>query len=482
MTEPRVRLDELLAQTRAPWVEHLRSSLADSPEITSITQDSRTVTPGALFCALSGSNSDGHDHVGSAIEAGAAAVLVERHVTDAVPELLVTDARTAMGELAAAFNGHPDVQLVAVTGTNGKTSIVTLLAHIVNSCGGSAASMGTLTGSLTTLAAPEFHASLREHHEAGRNIVAAEVSSHALDQGRISGSIPAVSIFTNLSQDHLDYHESMESYFEAKARLFDEPFVAPAVIDVSDSWGARLVERLADSTPRTIVAVDGAGYVSGATLHHTSSEYTWRDHEVLLCLGGAFSVINAVLASEAAVILGYDVAGIVEALGTVPQIPGRFESIDQGQPFGVFVDYSHTPGSIDAAVESARTLTNGAVRIVFGAAGDRDPGKRPLMGRAASAADVLFVTSDNPRSEDPEVIIDQVVAGIESTPASDVHRISDRAEAIGAAISGAAPGDIVLITGKGHEDYQIIGSTRTDFDDRVEARAALAFSGWEGAA
>ena len=148
----------------------------------------------------------------------------------------------------------------------------------------------------------------------------------------------------------------------------------------------------------------------------------------------------------------------------------------------MFVDYSHTPGSIDAAVESARTLTNGAVRIVFGAAGDRDPGKRPLMGRAASAADVLFVTSDNPRSEDPEVIIDQVVAGIESTPASDVHRISDRAEAIGAAISGAAPGDIVLITGKGHEDYQIIGSTRTDFDDRVEARAALAFSGWEGAA
>ena len=485
-TAPPIALDELLARTRAPWTDSAASSISATPTITSITQDSRTVTNGALFCALRGSAFDGHDHVESAVDSGAVAVLVERHVTTRVPELVVANSRSATGELAAAFNDHPDVQLVAVTGTNGKTSVVTLVSHIINSTGGKAASMGTLTGSLTTAAAPDFHAALRDHALSGRNVVAAEVSSHALDQGRIAGSTPAVSIFTNLSQDHLDYHADMDDYFEAKAKLFGDDFVAPAIIEVSNPWGQRLADRLRSRSDRAVVAVDSADYIATARLEQTSSQFTWRGHEIDLPLGGAFSVTNAVLAAEAAVVLGLAPAEIARALSEAPQIPGRFETVDAGQPFAVVVDYSHTPASIEAAVASARNLTDGQVHLVFGAAGDRDAGKRPLMGAAATNADVLYVTSDNPRTEDPERIIDDVIAGVHDASGNDskesnVHRIADRAEAIRAAISGAVPGDIVVIAGKGHENYQIIGSTRTNFDDRVQARAALAAQGWEGA-
>ena len=356
-----VPLCDLLERTGETWAfaaaEPLRAD-GTNPVVTSITQDSRAVGSGAVFCALRGSATDGHDYVASAVAAGAAAVVVERHITDEVIEIVVDDSRTATGELAAALYDHPDVALVAVTGTNGKTSVVTLVAHIVNACGGSAASMGTLTGALTTLAAPDFHAELQRHQHDGRTVVAAEVSSHALDQGRISGSRPAVSVFTNLSQDHLDYHDDMQDYFEAKARLFDDAFLAPAVIDVSGEWGAVLAERLAQSTPRTIVAVDGAGHVAGAELSSSSSTFTWRTHQIDLPLGGGFSVINAVLAAEASMLLGYDSGDIAAALAQMPQIPGRFEHVDQGQPFAVIVDYSHTPASIEAAIASARELTD----------------------------------------------------------------------------------------------------------------------------
>lgn len=490
-----IRLDSLLDKTRAPWASLVASELGeilqttgvDPPEITAITQDSRTVSTGALFCALKGRAVDGHDHVDAAVDQGAAAVVVEHHVTDRVPEIIVDNSRTATGELAAAFNDHPDVELVAVTGTNGKTSVVSLVAHVLNACGRPAVSMGTLTGSLTTAAAPDFHAALRLHADDGIEVVAAEVSSHALDQGRIAGSAPAVSVFTNLSQDHLDYHSDMEDYFDAKAQLFSTSFPAPAIIDVSDEWGAVLAERLTEAGDRSITAIDGASYIDGATLGQTSSQFEWRGHNINLPLGGAFSVTNAVLAAEVAVTLGSSVDLVASALATAPQIPGRFESVVCGQPFAVVVDYSHTPASVEAAVVSARALTNNRVILVFGAAGDRDPGKRPLMGASATAADVLYVTSDNPRTEDPDRIIDAVVAGVEAARAEDpqhrliVHRVADRAEAIRSALSGALPGDIVVIAGKGHEDYQIIGTTTIDFDDRVQARAALAQLGWESA-
>jgi len=272
----------------------------------------------------------------------------------------------------------------------------------------------------------------------------------------------------------------MDDYFEAKAQLFTGGFAEAAVIDSSDPWGARLVQRCAEEDPALeVVAIDGATTADHAELGQHASRFVWRGRTIDLPLGGRFSVKNAVLAAETCVLLGYPPDMLAEALSHAPQIPGRFESVEAGQPFGVVVDYSHTPASVEAAVSSARDLTTSRVLIVFGAAGDRDPGKRPLMGSAAGHADVLYVTSDNPRTEDPELIIDDVVAGISH---DDVHRIVDRREAIRAAIADARPGDIVVIAGKGHEDYQIIGTTRSTFDDRVEARAALATLGWEGAA
>lgn len=457
--------------------------------VTRVTQDSRNVSSGSIFCAIRGSSVDGHDYVNGAVASGAVAVLVEPahagsvdagSAKDAI-ELHSNDTAKATGLLAGALFGFPadDLSLVAVTGTNGKTSIVTILSHIVNHCGGVAASMGTLTGSLTTAAAPDFHAALAGHRSDGASVVAAEVSSHALDQQRIAGATVAVAIFSNLTQDHLDYHDDMDDYFEAKARLFAPEVGAASVIDVSGPYGKRLAERVADTAvePARLVSVPGDAIAAAGVLSHGSSTFTWRDHEVVLPLGGSFSVNNALLAAEAAVLLGFAEGDVADALAVAEKVPGRFESVDSGQPFGVVVDYSHTPASISVAVASARALATGRVIIVFGAGGDRDAGKRPLMGKAASSADRLYVTSDNPRTEDPAKIIDEVIAGIPDR--SDVYRVIDRAEAISAAISDAHANDIVVIAGKGHENYQIMGTTRTDFDDRVHARAALAGLGFE---
>ena len=493
-------LADLIAEVeaRAPGLISNAAALIGAADshvlVSSIAHDSRSVVPGSIFCAIQGRSVDGHDYLDSAVASGAVALVVDRErslSTAGVTQIISADTSRATGVLAAAFEGFPtdEVALVAVTGTNGKTSVVTILAHLVNACGGVAASMGTLTGSLTTAAAPDFHAALADHRRDGATVVAAEVSSHALDQQRIAGATVAVAVFTNLSQDHLDYHADMDDYFEAKARLFSSEYEAKNVIDVSSAYGARLAERVqrseetalseesAPSEGQALVAVDGDAIAQAGTLHEGSSVFIWRDHQIELPLGGAFSVNNAVMAAEAAVLLGFSIDDVASALESVPSVPGRFESVDAGQPFSVIVDYSHTPASVAAAVESARQLTDGKVILVFGAAGDRDPGKRPLMGRAGGAADRLYVTSDNPRTEDPAKIVAEVVAGIPEH--DDINVFVDRAEAISHAISGAAPGDIVVIAGKGHEDYQIVGTTRTHFDDRVEARRSLAAAGWE---
>lgn len=447
-----------------------------------ITEDSRQVRPGSLFCALTGTAHDGHDFVANAAAAGATAALVERPVDVDVPQLVTADARLWTGLLAAAVEGNPsqDVEVIGVTGTNGKTSIVTIIEHIVTTCGSRAASMGTLTGSLTTAAAPGFQRALREHADAGDQVVAAEISSHALDQERVAGTTFAVAVFSNLSQDHLDYHPDMEHYFASKSRLFDTGRARAAVIDVSDPWGARLAKMI--TIP--IVEVDGAEIAKRAVLGPAGSTFRWRDHEIALPLGGRFSITNAVLAAEACVSIGFDPTLVAEALGSAPQIPGRFELVDLGQDFVVLIDYSHTPASVEAAVASARDLATNRVLLVFGAAGDRDPGKRPLMGAAASDADRLYITSDNPRSEDPDAIIAEVKAGVRpSHTANDsVFALTDRKEAIHAAIAEACEGDVVVIAGKGHEDYQIIGSKRFDFDDRLVASDALVANGWDSRA
>ena len=492
--EPRgsQRLGTLISsvEERVPGLIENAAELIDGPArdviVRAVTQDSREAEDGTLFCAIVGHTTDGHDFVASATDAGATAVLVDRPLLPAdspAVEIYSADTSRATGFLAAALMGFPadDLSLVGVTGTNGKTSIVSIIGHLVSACGGNAASMGTLTGSLTTAAAPQFQQALAQHKSDGATVVAAEISSHALDQQRVAGAQVEVAVFSNLTQDHLDYHADMEEYFEAKALLFAPEIGAHCVIDVSDSYGQRLADRVEEarssgSSQQQLVRVEGDATVAAGTLRQGSSTFTWRDHTIELPLGGAFSVNNALLAAEAVVSIGYSVDDVAQALSTVAQIPGRFESVDAGQPFAVVVDYSHTPASVAAAIESARQLSSERVIIVFGAGGDRDSAKRPLMGEAASAADVLFVTSDNPRTEDPARIINEVMAGV--TPGADVHSIVDRSQAISSAIAGATPGDIVVIAGKGHEDYQVIGTERINFDDRVEARAALAARGW----
>ena len=282
-------------------------------------------------------------------------------------------------------------------------------------------------------------------------------------------------MFTNLSQDHLDYHGDLETYFAAKARLFRPELSAMAIVDVATPAGA----RVASEARIPVVTVDSSA-VADVTLEPHRCRFSWRGLRVDLPLGGRFNIANALVAAEAAVEIGLEPTTIVDALANAPQVPGRFEYVDAGQPFSVVVDYSHTPAGLEAAIAAGRDVAAaGRLIVVFGAAGVRDPGKRPLMGRAASAADRVYVTSDNPRTEDPETIIVAVEAGIDHR---DHHRITDRREAIASAIGGAEPGDTVLIAGKGHEDYQIVGTTRLDFDDRVVAREVLADLGWEMAA
>lgn len=463
-------LNRLGADAPTPPPEGDLSVLVDDVVI-----DSRRVQAGSLFCAIPGSTHDGHDYVAAAGAAGAAAALVESRVDAEIPQIVVNDSQLWTGWLAAAIEDFPsgEVDVVGVTGTNGKTSIVTLIEHIVSTVGMPAASMGTLTGALTTAAAPAFQRALRDSVSRGHRVVAAEISSHALDQQRVTGTRFAVAVFSNLSQDHLDYHPTMEHYFESKARLFEAHRTAAAVIDTSNEWGSRLAASIAIPTTE----VDGAAVSQSAVLSPGGSSFEWRGHNVALPLGGRFSVTNAVLAAEATLLLGLEPQQVAEALGAAPQIPGRFELVDMGQDFVVIVDYSHTPASVAAAVQSARDLTDSRVLLVFGAAGDRDPGKRPLMGAAASAADQLYITSDNPRSEDPDAIIAQVRAGVTVDDPESVRAIADRESAIHAAIADACEGDVVVIAGKGHEDYQIIGSERRDFDDRVVARSALVGNG-----
>ncbi len=490
-------------EQRAPGLLSNAAELIGNPksqtiDVTSVTQDSREVEPGSIFCAIRGHSVDGHNYIAHAVERGAVCVLrtAESGTAESsadelgVAVIVSSDTAKATGFLAAAFFSFPtdDVALVAVTGTNGKTSIVSLLSHVVNHCGGIAAAMGTLTGSLTTAAAPDFHLAVSERRNDGATVIAAEVSSHALDQQRIAGAQVAVAVFTNLTQDHLDYHADMDDYFEAKARLFAPEVGAAHVIDTSDAYGRRLADRVRETqhaeslnqgdaaTARPLVTVAGDEIASAGMLSSGSSTFMWREFEIRLPLGGSFNVNNAVLAAEAAVLLGFEPIEVAKSLRVAPQVPGRFESVDHGQPFGVVVDYSHTPASIAVAIASARELSDGRVIIVFGAGGDRDVSKRPLMGEAASAADVLYVTSDNPRTEDPAKIVDEVIVGVSTECV--VNRVVGRSEAIVEAISEARAGDIVIIAGKGHETYQIMGTTRTDFDDRVHARDALARAGW----
>jgi UDP-N-acetylmuramoyl-L-alanyl-D-glutamate--2,6-diaminopimelate ligase len=452
----------------------LRGLVGDpTVRISSVTHDSRRVRPGSMYCCIPGANVDGHAFAADAVKAGAPALVVDHELDLAVAQLVVHDVRAASGPIAASVFGHPsrdDLTVVGVTGTNGKTTVTHLLAPILNVAGLPCGVIGTLSGTHTTPEAPDLQRELRRFVDDGKSSVAMEVSSHALALRRVDGTRFAAAVFTNLGRDHLDLHESQERYFAAKARLFTEEFTELGVVNLDDVHGRLLADastiRLVGFSESDAVDVDVR-----ATAHH----YVWRGRPVAVPLGGRFNVLNSIAAATTAEALGVPHDAIVEGLAVVRPVPGRFESIDAGQPFDVIVDYAHTPDGLRVALTSAREAARGGrLIVVFGCGGDRDVAKRPLMGAtAAELADVAVVTSDNPRSEDPDEIIWAVVAGIPADYRQRAVIEPDRRSAIATAFGAARPGDMVVIAGKGHEATQTIGSTVLPFDDGAVARDLL---------
>jgi UDP-N-acetylmuramoyl-L-alanyl-D-glutamate--2,6-diaminopimelate ligase len=391
-----------------------------------------------------------------------------------VPQVVVGSTRAAMGPVAAAFHGFPSrrLDLVGVTGTNGKTTTCHLLEAVFTAAGRRAAVIGTLTGARTTPEAPELQEQLARMVSDGIRSVAMEVSSHALALHRVDGTAYTVAVFTNLGRDHLDFHRDVDDYFEAKARLFTAVFTRQAVIAVDSEPGQILAERAAQAG----LAVEGYTLddVEGLTVGIASSCFRWQGVDVAVPLGGRFNAANALAAATAARVLGLDPATIAAGIAAAPPVPGRFEAVDAGQPFAVIVDYAHTPDGLEEVLGAARDAAQGHdVIAVFGCGGDRDRAKRPLMGAvAARLADAVVITSDNPRSEDPAAIISDVLAGI----ADQRHVVveADRRRAIATAVVAARPGDVVVVAGKGHETVQVIGDREYPFDDRVVVREELA--------
>jgi UDP-N-acetylmuramoyl-L-alanyl-D-glutamate--2,6-diaminopimelate ligase len=454
-------------------------------EITDIAYDNRRVTAGTLFFCVPGMTRDGHDFAPDAIERGAVALVVERPLNLGVPEVMVESAREAMAPAAARFNGDPSATLkvVGITGTNGKTTTAFLVRELLEAGGLQSGLLGTVKSIVggverpverTTPEAIELQGDFREMLERGDRACAIEVSSHALALHRADAIHFAAAIFTNLTQDHLDFHPTMEDYFLAKRRLFDGR-AAAEIINVDDPYGA----RLAADRDRAITfaleheadyrALDVQTGLTGTTCIVRTPE---GEAELRTPLRGRFNVYNVLGALAAARALGVPLDAAAAALAHAGSVPGRFEPVDAGQPFAVLVDYAHTPDSLENVLAAARGITGDRrLHVVFGAGGDRDRGKRPLMGEIARRlADRVIVTSDNPRSEDPEAIISEILAG----SGADVEHEADRRAAIERALSTAEPGDVVVIAGKGHEQGQeFADGHKIPFDDVTVARELL---------
>jgi UDP-N-acetylmuramoyl-L-alanyl-D-glutamate--2,6-diaminopimelate ligase len=412
------------------------------------------------------------------VTAGAVALLVERRLALTVPQIQVADVRRAMGPAAATVYGHPSqaMTVIGVTGTNGKSSTVQLLAGIWSQAGHRAEVYGTLTGARTTPEAPDLQRQLRETLDRGVGVVAMEVSSHALELWRVAGTRFAAALFTNLGRDHLDFHKEMESYYRAKARLFEPSYTPVAVVNLDDAYGSRLAAELADGPGMTTIGYQLAD-AEDLQFDGAASHFRWRDSPVVLQLAGRHNVANALAAATTAAALGIDQDRIIEGLQAATPVRGRFEMIDAGQPFRLAVDYAHTPDALEAVIEAARATVPGRVVVVFGCGGDRDHDKRPEMGRVVHRrADVAIVTSDNPRSEDPQAIIASILDGMTGA-GGQVEVEPDRRAAIARALALAEPGDLVLLAGKGHETVQIIGDEELPFDDRAVALEELGVIG-----
>jgi UDP-N-acetylmuramoyl-L-alanyl-D-glutamate--2,6-diaminopimelate ligase len=454
-------------------------------EIRDLAYDTRAVTPGALFFCVRGDRADGHDLAWEAIERGAAALVVERTLDVDVPQLVVPSTREGMAVAADAFFGEPtkELELAGVTGTNGKTTTAFLLRGVLEAAGRRPGLLGTIEWQVgeqmrpapfTTPEAIDLQRLFREMLDAGNRSAAVEASSHGAAFRRLDRVRFDALVFTNLSQDHLDLHGTMDDYFDAKRRLFTGAQPPPAAVCVDDEWGRRLADDLEDLHRAPLVRF---GFAEGAevraenlTVDHSGSRFTAAGIEIETPLRGRFNVANALGAVAAGLLLDVDEGRIAEGIRSVAGVPGRFEAVDEGQPFSVLVDYAHTPDSLATVLDAARGLTSGRVIVVFGAGGDRDRGKRPLMGRVAvDRADLAIVTSDNPRSEEPLAIIQDVLQGT----GLDVEIDPDRRSAIARAVSLAEAGDVVVIAGKGHEQGQELAGVVTPFDDREVAREAL---------
>jgi UDP-N-acetylmuramoyl-L-alanyl-D-glutamate--2,6-diaminopimelate ligase len=462
---------------------------AEAPDvpITSLAYSTRQVAPGALFFCVPGFTADGHDYAADAVARGAAALVCERPLGVGVPEVVVTDVRKAMGPAAARFHRDPSAELrvVGITGTNGKTTTAYLVRSVLEAAGVPCGLLGTVTSVIggreqpverTTPEAIDLQASFRHMLAAGDRACAMEVSSHALELGRASGIHFACRVFTNLSQDHLDFHPSMEHYFLAKRRLFESPGGDPgtSIVNVDDPWGRRLIEELGGAVtyaierPADFRASERAFGPAGSTFRALTPD---GEIELRTRLPGHFNVLNALAALAAARSLGIELETAARALASAERVPGRMEPVEAGQDFAVLVDYAHTPEALDNVLRAARELCSGRLHVVFGGGGDRDKTKRPLMGRVASAlADRVVVTSDNPRSEDPEAIVEEVLVGA----GDGAEREVDRRRGIARALAGAGRGDVVVIAGKGHEQGQeFAGGRKEPFDDATVAREAL---------
>lgn len=482
-----MKLQELLKDVAVK-----NSTAAQDIEIKEVRYDSRAVQPGDLFVAIRGYATDGHKYIAKAMEQGAAAVVCEE-APEGVPAVVVENSRIALAEIAANRFGHPAESMVmlGVTGTNGKTTTTYLVEHIARVAGKRTGVIGTVgirigdeaeKSAHTTPESPDLQQLFARMRDARCDVVAMEVSSHALDLDRTWDAAFAVTAFSNLTQDHLDYHHTFEAYFEAKARLFSKDYPAKRVICIDDKWGKELLRRCSVAEDSVVTT----GFDPSAQIHPVDVQYAPTHTTVTLDVRGSlhtfdyplvgkFNVENVMCAFGIGLQLGFPAETIVEALEEAPQIPGRLERVSAPNTGGVsvFVDYAHTPDALEKALASIMALTPGRTVCVFGCGGDRDASKRPIMGKAALAADHAVVTSDNPRTEDPQAIIEDIVSGM-SSGAGRFEVEADRHAAIARAIAQAKPGDSILIAGKGHEDYQLVGDQVLSFDDRIVAAEELA--------
>lgn len=487
-----VALGDLLG---LPGVDaRLAGAPAEGVRIIDVTHDSRQAGPGVLFACRPGGRADGHDFAPTAVAAGTPALLVERVIDLDVPQVIVPSVARVLGPIAAHVHADPSghLKLLGITGTNGKTTTGYLLESVLAAGGHVTGLIGTVEtliagkateGIRTTPEASDLQRLLRRMVDAGVTAAAMEVSSHGLALARVSGTRFTAAAFTNLSRDHLDFHPDLEAYEAAKASLFTPGFADLGVVNVDDPTG-RKISRQAAAAGLRVVRVSGRGHADAEvhardiTLGPTRSAFTalvrGRPFAVTIHLPGSFNVDNALLALATAEAAGIDPEAAVDGLADVTGVPGRMERIDEGQPFTVLVDYAHTPDSVASILQAARPLTRGRIIIVIGCGGERDRGKRRLMGRQAVAlAELAIFTNDNPRGEDPAAILEAVVSGARWVAGARWTVEEDRRAAIGLALDQAEPGDVVVIAGKGHETYQEVGDQRLPFDDRAVARALL---------